>query len=201
MANLELYVDPVCPFAWVTSRWLQATGRESKLRQMSLAVLNEGRDVDSAHRPKLEWSRRLGRVFAAATAENGPDAFGELYEAFGPLVHSSRHELTDTALKEALGATNCSPALIEALDDPSWDDAVRASHQRSQEALGGSGGSPIIVVDGRGFFGPVLTSIPNCADGTALLDAVLKAAAIPGFAALQRPYQGPPSMTPEETHG
>ncbi|MCV7259594.1 mycothiol-dependent nitroreductase Rv2466c family protein [Mycobacterium shimoidei] len=201
MTNVELYVDPVCPFAWVTSRWLQAADRGSGLRQMSLAVLNEGRDVDPAHRTKIDWSRRLGRVFAAATADGGPDAFRELYEAFGGLVHDAAQELADTALKESLSASNLNPALVETLDDPGWDDAVRATHRRSQDALGGSGGSPIIVVDGKGFFGPVLTRIPNRDDGAELLNAVLSAASTPGFAVLQRPYQGPPSTTREENNG
>lgn len=197
MTSIDLYVDPVCPFAWVTSRWLldaaTTTGRRVALRQMSLAVLNDGRDVAPAQRAKLEWSRRVGRVFAAATDESGPGAFGELYEAFGALVHNGARNVADSSVKEALTATSSSPALVDALDDPAWDEVVRAAHQRSQDALGGSGGSPIIAVDGKGFFGPVLTGLPGRDAGVALLDAVLTAASIPGFAVLQRPYQGPPS--------
>jgi hypothetical protein len=197
MTSIDLYVDPVCPFAWVTSRWLldaaTATGRSATLRQMNLAVLNDGHDAAPAQRAKLEWSRRVGRVFAAATDEGGPGAFSDLYEALGALVHSGQ-DVAESAVKEALTATTSSPALIDALDDSAWDDAVRAAHQRSQDALGGGGGSPIIAVDGKGFFGPVLTSLPGREDGVALLDAVVTAASTPGFAVLQRPYQGPPSM-------
>jgi hypothetical protein len=197
MTSIDLYVDPVCPFAWVTSRWLldaaTTTGRSVILRQMSLAVLNDGRDVAPAQRAKLEWSRRVGRVFAAATDEGGSGAFGDLYQALGALVHNGAGDVADSLVKEALAATSSSPELVDALDDPAWDDSVRAAHQRSQDALGGSGGSPIIAVDGRGFFGPVLTSLPARDAGIALLDAVVTAASMPGFAVLQRPYQGPPS--------
>jgi hypothetical protein len=197
MTSIDLYVDPVCPFAWVTSRWLldaaTTTGRSVILRQMSLAVLNDGRDVAPAQRAKLEWSRRVGRVFAAATDEGGSGAFGDLYEAWGALVHNGAGDMADSLVKEALAATSSSPELVVALDDPAWDDSVRAAHQRSQDALGGSGGSPIIAVDGRGFFGPVLTALPARDAGIALLDAVLTATSMPGFAVLQRPYQGPPS--------
>jgi hypothetical protein len=197
MTSIDLYVDPICPFSWVTSRWLldaaTATGRSVALRQMSLAVLNDGRDMAPAQRAKLDWSRRVGRVFAAATDNGGPAAFGELYEALGTLVHNGAGDLADSSVKEALAATSPSPALVDALDDPTWDDVVRAAHQRSQDALGGSGGSPIIAVDGMGFFGPVLTDLPTRDAGIALLDAVVTAASIPGFAVLQRPYQGPPS--------
>ena len=197
MTSIELYVDPICPFAWVASRWLldaaATTGHSVALRQMSLAVLNDGRDVAPAQRAKLEWSSRAGRVFAAVTDKGGHGAFGDLYEAFGALVHNGAADVADSSVKEALAATSCSPALVDALDDPAWDEAVHAAHQRSQDALGGSGGSPIIAVDGRGFFGPVLTGLPERDAGTALLDALVTAASIPEFAVLQSPYQGPPS--------
>ncbi|MEZ0367127.1 disulfide bond formation protein DsbA [Mycobacterium sp. pUA109] len=197
MSAIELYVDPICPFAWVTSRWLLdvagAAGCDVELRQMSLAVLNEGRDMAPAQRVKLDWAGRVGRVFAAV-ARGGPGSFGELYEAFGVLVHNEGAELADGTVKEALAAANLGPALIDALDDPGWDDGVRAAHQRSQDVLGGAGGSPIIAVDGTGFFGPVLTEVPARDGGIALLDAVLTAVSTPGFAVLQRPYQGPPSV-------
>ncbi|UQX11945.1 mycothiol-dependent nitroreductase Rv2466c family protein [Candidatus Mycobacterium methanotrophicum] len=202
MTAIDLYVDPVCPFAWVTSRWLldaaTATGRSVTLRQMNLAVLNDGHDTAPAQRAKLGWSRRVGRVLAAATAGGGPGAFSDLYEALGALVHDGGRELAESTVKEALAATSCSPALLDALDHPAWDDAVRAAHQRSQDALGGRSGSPIIAVDNRGFFGPVLTDRPTRDAGAALLDAVVTAASTPGFAVLQRPYQGPPSTDSAE---
>jgi hypothetical protein len=198
MTSIDLYVDPVCPFAWVTSRWLlnaaTTTGGDVALRQMSLAVINDGRDVAPAQRARLGWSRRVGRVFAAVTDEGGPLAFADLYEALGALVHDKSADLADSLVKEALAATSSGPGLLDALDDPAWDDVVCAAHRRSQDALGGSGGSPIVAVDGKGFFGPVLTGLPGREDGVALLDAVVTAASTPGFAVLQRPYQGPPSM-------
>ncbi|BBY08249.1 mycothiol-dependent nitroreductase Rv2466c family protein [Mycobacterium noviomagense] len=197
MTSIDLYVDPICPFAWVTSRWLldaaRVTGRSVALRQMSLAVLNDGRDVAPAQRAKLEWSRRVGRVCAAATDEGGASAFGKLYEALGAPIHHGDGDWADAVVKEALTASGRSPALVGALDDPTWDDAVKAAHQRSQDALGGSGGSPIMAVEGRGFFGPVLTALPARDDGMALLDAVVTVASAPEFAALQRPHKGPPS--------
>lgn len=202
MTSIELYVDPICPFSWVASRWLLqaagATARSVALRQMSLAVLNEGRDVPPPQRVKLEWSRRVSRIFAAATEEGGPDAFGALYERLGALVHNGPGDMADSSLREALAATNFSPALVDALDDPVWDEAVQAAHQRSQDALGGNAGSPILAVDGQGFFGPVLTALPARDAGLALLNAVLTAASSREFAVLQRPYQGPPSMAGAE---
>lgn len=198
MSSVELYLDPICPFAWVTSRWLLAaaadTGREVTLRQMSLAVLNENREMDPAQQAKMGRSRRIGRMFAAAVATGEPGAFTELYDALGTQIHAGGRELTDSVVNEALASCGADPKLADALDDPSWDDAVRTSHHCSQDLLGGEGGSPILVVGDVGFFGPVLTSLPDPDAGTALLDAVVTAASTPGFAVLQRPYQGPPSI-------
>lgn len=77
MAAIDLYLDPVCPFGWVAAQWLLDAANEHRtpvtLRQMSLAVLNDGNDVDSHHRPMIDRSRRLGRLFAAVTDQHGPD--------------------------------------------------------------------------------------------------------------------------------
>ena len=123
--------------------------------------------------------RRIRRIFYASF--------------LGAVAHNGAGDVADSLVKEALAATSCSSELVDALDDPAWDDSVRAAHQRSQDALGGNGGSPIIAIDGRGFFGPVLTGLPARDAGIALLDAVVTAASMPEFAVLQRPYQGPPS--------
>lgn len=198
MAEIDLYVDPVCPFAWVTSRWLLAAAsgvpHTVRLRQMSLAVLNDGHDVDAAHKPMVERSRRLGRVFAAATNTAGPEAFARLYDTAGSRLHVHGDELGADALADSLTAAGLDPALAQHLDDPRFDSAVTRSHEESQKALGGSGGSPIIVIDGRGFNGPVLTETPPAHRGSFLLAALVTAATTPGFAALHRPYQGPPRI-------
>ena len=180
----------------MTSRWLLdeviATGRSVTLRQINLAVLNDGHDAALAQRAKLKWSLRMGWVFAAATDEGGLGAFRELYEALGAVVHNGGGHIAESSVKEALTATSYSTALVDALDDSAWDDAVRAAHQRSQEALGGSGGSYIIAVDGKGFFGLVLTGLTARDAGVALLDAVVIAASISEFAVLQRYSPRPP---------
>ncbi|ORV62153.1 disulfide bond formation protein DsbA [Mycobacterium europaeum] len=199
MADVDLYLDPVCPFSWVTARWLrdaaQSTQTPVVLRQMSLAVLNEGQDADDAKQQRMmERSTRLGRLFAAAVDERGPDAFEGLYDSVGRRIHVRGDELDTDAIREALAENGLEERLAEALDDSGFDDAVRRAHQASQEALGDEAGSPIIAVGGRAFSGPVLTRAPNGHDGVRLLEAVLTMAAVPEFAALQRPHQGPPTI-------
>lgn len=196
MTAIDLYLDPVCPFSWVTSRWLldaaDKTGRPVVLRQMSLAVLNEGEDADEAHQRMFERSRRLGRLFAAVTDRHGPEAFARLYEPIGTRLHVEKEEVTRGFVADVLSDLGLEDSLSNALDenkyDSKYDEAVRRAHAASQDALGDEAGSPIIAIDGRAFFGPVLTDLPEPDDGVVLLDAVVSAAGVPAFAVLQRPH-------------
>ncbi|MFZ1174729.1 MAG: DsbA family protein [Mycobacterium sp.] len=198
MAEIDLYLDPVCPFSWVTSRWLLDAAHRTRtpvtLRQMSLAVLNEGKDLEGKQKRMMERSRRLGRLFAAVASKHGQDGFARLYDSLGSQIHVRQDEITSEEVKELLAKCELEESLCEALDDSTFDDEVKRNHQASQDALGGSAGSPIIVVDGRGFHGPVLTRIPSREDGVRLLDAIVIAASTPEFATLQRPTQGPPVL-------
>ncbi len=198
MADVDLYLDPICPFSWVASRWLLDAARITHtpvtLRQMSLAVLNEGKDIDAKQQRMMDRSRRLGRLFAAVATKHGPDAFARLYDSIGTRIHVRREAITASEIHEVLAESGLEESLSEALDDSRFDEEARCAHQASQDVLGGPAGSPIIAVDGRAFFGPVLTGIPSNADGVRLLEAVVTAAKTPYFAALQRPYQGPPIL-------
>ncbi len=198
MAVVDLYLDPICPFSWVTSRWLLDAANQTRtpvtLRQMSLAVLNEGKDLEGKQKRMMERSRRLGRLFAAVASKHGPAAFARLYESLGTQLHVREDEMTADEIKELLGKCGLEESLSEAVDDSAFDDEVKRTHQASQDALGGTAGSPIIAIDGRGFHGPVLTRIPSHEDGVRLLDAILVAAEMPEFATLQRPPEGPPVL-------
>lgn len=202
MAKIDLYVDPVCPFAWVTARWLLDTAHGEHtvaVKQMSLAVLNDGQTVDAGHEPMISRSRRFGRMFAAAEQRHGPAGFVPLYLALGPRLHPRGPDTDDdAAATAALAEADLDSALLAALDDASFDSLVVDAHRDSQQALGARGGSPIISIDGQGFGGPVLTAPPSPHRATALLRAVIDAARTPEFAALQRPYQGPPAFTTGE---
>ncbi len=198
MTDVELYVDPVCPFAWVASRWLldaaEATQTPVTLRQMSLAVLNEGNDLDGKHQAMMERSRRLGRLLGAVADEHGPDAFARMYASIGTRMHVHKTEMDAAMILEALAENGLDEALAETVDRGEFDDAVRQAHEASQKVLGGSAGSPIIAIDGHAFHGPVLTRVPARDDGVRLFEAVIDAARVPEFAALQRPHQGPPVL-------
>lgn len=193
--QVEIFVDPACPFAWAASRWLvgaaERRGAVVTWKQMSLAVLNEGNETQGAHAARIAMSRRAGRVIAAAA---DPADIGPLYMALGQRLHTDGRELSDEVVREALSECGLDPAGVGAMDNDRWDAAVHAAHQRSQEALGGTGGSPITVIDGRAFFGPVLTEIPDEADADRLFDGLLALAATRAFAQVERPRVGPPDL-------
>ncbi len=199
MTAIEFYFDPTCPFSWAASRWLLDASHHRDIeidwRQMSLAVLNEGTEVPEQHRQQMEDSRKLGRTIAAARSRGSSETLGTLYTAIGNRVHHQNVPVTVAMVSAALAESGLDSQLAESIDDPTYDDAVRAAHQKSQDKLGDSGGSPIICISGRCFFGPVLTAGPTAVEGVELFDAVLILSQTSSFAQLRRPHNGPPTFS------
>lgn len=191
MTGVVLYGDPVCPFAWLAYRWLADAETEFSVRPMSLAVLNEGNPVPESHRQRIEDSLHAGRVRAAI---EDPAAAARFHIALARRIHEQRQPVSDTALRAALREAGLPEDLVGQAHSTDADPAVHDAHQASQDALGETGGSPITEIDGRAFFGPVLTELPSPADGRALLDALRTTAAVPAFAELRRPRTGAPTI-------
>lgn len=199
-AHFDFYFDPVCPFAWAASRWLTdqagAHGATVDLHVMSLAILNEDQEPDSdEQRRQLDTSRRLGRVFMAAVEKGGAESIEPLYAAIGARLHNAGDEMTPAAVAETLAADGLPAELSDAMDDESFDDALRESHRRSQDALGETGGSPILGVDGTHFSGPVLSGIPTDDEANALFSSLVTLAGVSAFSQLKRPAGGPPTFS------
>ncbi len=96
-ADIHFYFDPVCPFAWMTSKWVRKvqTQRDYTVdwRFISLRLLNAHIDYDAHFPPEYEAGHtaglRLLRVAARARAEHGRDAVGALYAALGAHIFDS----------------------------------------------------------------------------------------------------------------
>ncbi|MFT4394928.1 hypothetical protein ACLTEW_08340 [Gordonia lacunae] len=201
MTHFDFHFDPVCPFAWAASRWLidRADAHRASVdwHVMSLAILNEDQEPDSAEqRRQLDTSRRLGRVLIAAVEDAGADVLEPLYSAIGRRLHHRGDEMTSAVVAETLSEVGLGPGPAEAMDDASFDEALRASHQRSQDALGEAGGSPITGIDGSHFFGPVLSAIPTGDEAEALFAALVTLGGTSTFAQVKRPTAGPPTFSP-----
>lgn len=190
-AEVGLWLDPVCPFSWNTARWLagvaEDAGFDIEWHLMSLAVLNDGRELPPVQQARMDDSRRIGRLMAAVRAELGAPALQAAYFAFAERYFEDGAEVDDQLAGLVLDAAGADTTTIASMTDTHLDDVVRQLHQASQDALGEAGGSPMVTIDGRTFFGPVLTSLPERAAGRKLFDAVAIVAATPEFSQLQRP--------------
>lgn len=188
---MTAWFDPVCPFSWNTARWLIAVANETGLaidwQLMSLALLNEGRELPPPQQARMRDSRQIGRLMAAIYRERGPAGLTAAYLAFGERYFERSEPVEDSLVARVLADAGAHDTTAAALSDASLDELVRNWHQAGQDALGETGGSPILRIDDHTFFGPVLTALPAPEMATALFDAVATLAAISQFTQLQRP--------------
>jgi 2-hydroxychromene-2-carboxylate isomerase len=189
--DVTFWFDPVCPFTWRTSRWLRGVVAARNLtigwRLMSLAILNEGKEIPEQYRAGMAASRRAGRLLTATGAKCGSDAVDRLYTEIGVRLHEQRRSLDDELLTEALATAGLPADLLASADDTGLDQAIRDSHQAGQARVGTESGSPVLAVgDGPGFFGPVVVPIPEGEAAEKLFDAVRLLSAVPEFSELKR---------------
>ena len=215
LPDIEFFWDPVCPFAWITSRWVVTVARARDLRVdwrfLSLRLLNEERDYSELP-PGYEEGHTLGlrllRVAAAVRAEVGPEPMGDLYTAFGTAIWEQPRRVDDlpSALRR-LGADLEVPAVLSSLglpvgaaaaaDDARWDDVLRAETRLTLERTGGDTGTPVLTFgppDGPSFFGPVLSDVPPDDVALRLWDAVTTLATHRPFAELKRSAREVPRL-------
>jgi len=189
-SKVTLWLDPVCPFSWNTARWLddvaEKTGSAIDWQLMSLAVLNEGRELPPAQQARMRDSLKVGRLMAAIAREQSTAGWTAAYFAFGERYFDRSEPLNDSLAAHVLTTAGVG-ATAMAMSNTSLDEFVREQHQAGQDALGETGGSPILRIDGHTFFGPVLTALPDAEAATALFHAVGTLAATPQFTQLQRP--------------
>jgi len=188
---ITFYFDPMCPFTWRTSRWVRdvagRTGEPVTWKFLSLAVLNEGKDVPEQFRPVLAFGRTAHRVLAAADQTYGQEALERLYSALGRRLHYENAGPDTVTLAAAVAEAQLPADLVDAVEDSSLDTVVRASHDEAQARVGTETGSPVTAVDGGpGFFGPVVAPVPEGADADRLFEALRLLSAVPQFSELKR---------------
>jgi hypothetical protein len=192
--TVDFFFDPVCPFAWIGWQWMREVGRQReldlRLRLMSLAVLNEGREgrppesdrgLDSAWRPV--------RAAAAVAAVRGQAGLREFYAEFGCRFHARGTRGRDRVIRETLTAL-AADDLYPATDSTEHDETIRASHRAGMEPVGLDVGTPTLHVDGVAFFGPVLTAVPRGQDALDVFDGAVLLARSPSFVELKRTRSG-----------
>ena len=210
--DIEFFWDPVCPFAWITSRWIEkvAAQREYRIdwRFISLRLLNKHKDYASEFPPEYETGHTAGlrmlRVAAAVRAERGREPLGALVRAFGesywdqPKGSGTRARLsTPEHAAAVLEAAGLPTSYADALDDTSWDQLLDDETQLALSRTGRDVGTPIITFQppaGVSFFGPVISRLPSDEEALRLWDAVTTLAAFPGFAELKRSMREAPQL-------
>lgn len=192
----EMWFDPLCPWAWMTSRWLMEV---EKIRDvditwsvMSLSVLNSGRDLAESYQALMDAAWGPVRVVIAAAEAHGQQVVKPLYDAMGTRFHPDGRKDYDQVIAESLEEVGLPATLAKAAHQKKYDAAVKRSHKRAISPVGQDVGTPVISVAGTAFFGPVVTPAPKGEAAGRLWDGTLLVASTPGFYEIKRTRtQGP----------
>ncbi|MGC5628780.1 disulfide bond formation protein DsbA [Georgenia sp. Z1344] len=189
--DVDLFFDPHCPWAWMTSRWLtevaEARGLNLHLHLMPLVIVNEGKDVPADYRAGLDRQWGVVRVFQAAKERLTAEQFAALYTAVGTKFHPEDRKSEELAVvTEALAELDLPADLVEAAEDSSLDEAFRATTATAQKLVGDDVGVPVIKYGDGAFFGPVVTPAPTGEDALRLWDGFALVVSVPGLYELKR---------------
>lgn len=197
----DFWFDPLCPWAWITSRWMleveQVRPVETRWHIMSLAYLNlkqhDGEGLSDEYLERMQKAWGPVRICAAAANEKGDEILGPLYTAIGTRFHNLKRREPEDVL-EAVVEVGLPKEIVEAADSDEFDQAIIKSHHEGMDQVGLDVGTPVISVEGNAFFGPVITPIPRGDAAGKLWDGVLLVAGTDGFFELKRTRDRSPSF-------
>jgi 2-hydroxychromene-2-carboxylate isomerase len=190
----DFWFDPLCPFAWITSRWMleveQVRDVRVNWRVMSLYFLNKDRDLSEDYQARIARGLPVGRVLIATEQRVGADALAPLYTALGTRIHHEKQDLGRDPVVAALADAGLPAELVDAMEDTSYDEPLRASHQEAIDRVGDDVGTPTIAFNGSAFFGPVLSRIPRGDDAGRVWDGTVALADFDYFFEIKRTRTG-----------
>lgn len=202
--TVDIWVDPVCPWAWMTSQWLLEVEKvrdvEARFNIMSLSYLNDGREgLSDDYREMMQKGWGPVRLAIAVEQEGGKDALRKFYLKLATLRHNQKRGFSSSSYKAALEAAGMPAELVSKAEDTSLDEALKASHHAGMDAVGDDVGTPVLHFpkeDGgtSAYFGPVMTPPPTGEDAGLLWDGLLALAQVDGFYELKRSRSAGPQF-------
>jgi 2-hydroxychromene-2-carboxylate isomerase len=187
---VDFWFDPSCPWAWMTSRFVDEVAPHRDLdvtwRLMSLAVLNEDKDVSDHYRSFLPRAMRYARLLSAARELHGQEIIKPLYDALGEQIHPGASKDVDFVIATALQKVGLPADFARYADSDEFDAPLRASHAEGINRVGHDVGTPIIAIGEVAFFGPVISPTPRGPEALALWDGIVAVSAYDGFFELKR---------------
>jgi hypothetical protein len=200
--DVQFWFDPVCPWAWITSRWMgeveQVRPVRTDWRIMSLAYLNisqhEGEGLTEEYLERMARAWGPVRVCAAAAAYSGPGILGPLYTAIGTRLHVEGRRDDPGVIPEALAEVGLPASLASAAESTEFDEAIKRSHHEAFDDVGLDVGTPVLRIRGRALFGPVITPAPRGEAAGRLWDGLVLVSEADGFFELKRTRDRKPSF-------
>jgi 2-hydroxychromene-2-carboxylate isomerase len=187
---VDFWFDPSCPWAWMTSRWLDEAAALRNLEVdwhvMSLAVLNENNDVSEEYKAFFPRALRYTRLIAAVTERHGQSSVKPLYDALGSRIHPGARLDVEAVISESLAEAGLPASLAAFADTEEHDVQMRASHFDGMGRVGQDVGTPVIAVGDYAFFGPVISPAPTGEQAARLWDGVVTLAGYDGFFEMKR---------------
>jgi hypothetical protein len=199
---VQFWFDPVCPWAWITSRWMLEVEKVRPVRTdwrvMSLAYLNltqhEGKGLSEDYLERMATAWGPIRVVAAAASERGPEVLLPLYTAIGTRIHVQGRREDPKVLPEALAEVGLPESLASAAGSAEFDEVIKASHHEAFDDVGIDVGTPVIRLRGHAIFGPVVTPAPKGEAAGRLFDGLALVAETDGFFELKRSRDRKPTF-------
>ncbi|MEU4558340.1 disulfide bond formation protein DsbA [Actinoplanes sp. NPDC023936] len=201
--RVTFFFDPLCPWAWISSRWLLEAARVREIEPvfdlMSQAYLYEGQDLTEDQRATVRDMIKPLRVLSAAEQKYGAEAIPRLYDQLGVRLQNQglrhRREVWPQVLADGLREAGFDAGLAAAAETGEHDARIRRTHDLAVAAAGPEAGTPVIRFDeagGAAFFGPVVSPAPRGEEAGRLWDGVALLAATPGFYEIKRSRMGGP---------
>ncbi|GGC85176.1 hypothetical protein GCM10011512_10060 [Tersicoccus solisilvae] len=195
-STADFWFDPLCPFAWATSRWILEVAQVRDIavhwHPMSLVMLNED-NPENHHYGRTDELAPL-RVIVAAAQQHGDDAVKALYDAMGTQIHHRDNQDLPDVIVRSLAEAGLPADLAAAGESDAYDAVIRASHEDGIARVGQDVGTPIVAFNGTAFFGPVITRVPRAEEAGALWDATVTLASFPAFFELKRSRTEAPQL-------